>query len=119
MRKKPTRLLLTLLSTTFLRQESGSGETWTAWASVNYLMGASGPLARIPALASGARCYVYDGLGSVLAKVDVSGAVQSSRKYDVYGATRSYAGTPLESETGTFPGGYQTIFARKRPRFTL
>ena len=77
------------------RQKSGSGGAWTAWASVNYLMGPQGPLARIPALAADARWYVYDGLGSVLAEVDVNGAVQGARKYDVYGATRSYTGTPV------------------------
>jgi len=77
------------------RQKSGSGGSWTAWASVNYLMGPSGPLARLTANAVDARWYVYDGLGSVLAEVDVNGAVQGSRKYDVYGATRSYTGTPL------------------------
>lgn len=77
------------------RQKSGSGGSWTAWASVNYLMGPSGPLARLTANAVDARWYVYDGLGSVLAEVDVNGAIQGTRKYDVYGATRSYTGTPV------------------------
>jgi len=52
-------------------------------------------MARLTALAADARWYVYDGLGSVLAEVDVNGVAQGTRKYDVYGATRSYTGTPV------------------------
>jgi hypothetical protein len=33
--------------------------------------------------------YVYDGLGSVVATVDSTGAVTSARKYDVYGSVRA------------------------------
>lgn len=60
------------------------------------------------------RCYLYDGLGSVLGEMDPNGTITSSRKYDVYGSVRggvNPAGTskhkfvgalghPSEDETG-------------------
>jgi RHS repeat-associated protein len=57
--------------------------------------------------------YVYDGLGSVVATVDATGAVTSARKYDVYGSVSGLTGQsgtkhkfvgslghPSEDETG-------------------
>ena len=56
---------------------------------------------------------MYDGLGSVVATVDATGAVTSARKYDVYGSVRALTGLsgtkhkfegslghPSEGETG-------------------
>ena len=45
-----------------------------------------------------ARWYVYDGLGSVVGEVDPLGNLTSSPKYDVYGATRSNAGTATSKQ---------------------
>jgi hypothetical protein len=44
----------------------------------------------------------------VLAEVDVSGVAQGARKYDVYGATRSYAGTPVSRQAFVGQLGHAT-----------
>ncbi|MDE2207989.1 MAG: RHS repeat-associated core domain-containing protein, partial [Armatimonadetes bacterium] len=77
------------------------------------LMGPRGPEYRRDDVAGTVRWYLYDGLGSVLGEVDPSGNLTCSRKYDVYGAVRSFTGTqtskhrfvgalghPSEDETG-------------------
>ncbi len=67
-------------------------------AYATYFIGAHGPEYRrdngTPTSAV-VRWYVYDGLGSVIAEVDPSGNVTSSRKYDAYGLVRG----------GVSPGG--------------
>src|SRR5438309_9606444 len=53
-----------------------------------YLVGARGPEYRRDDVAGTVSWYIYDGLGSVVAEVNASGAVTSSRKYDVFGFGR-------------------------------
>jgi RHS repeat-associated protein len=62
--------------------------------TATYLMGASGPMYRRPVNSSDVRWYVYDGLGSVVGEVSVTGTMVGSKKHDVYGLTRSTSGSP-------------------------
>jgi RHS repeat-associated protein len=79
-----------------------------------YFVGPRGPIYRRDDSTGAVRWYLYDGLGSVLGEVDPTGAITSSRKYDVYGAVRGgtnpsgtskhkfvgQLGHPSEDETG-------------------
>ncbi len=71
--------------------------------SATYLLGASGPAYKCPANATDVRWYVYDGLGSVVGEVDVSGNVTSAKKHDVFGLRRGTVGT--EKSRHGFVGG--------------
>ena len=62
--------------------------------TATYLQGASGPMYRRGASVADARWYVYDGLGSVLGEVDVTGNLTSTKKHDVYGIDRGITGNP-------------------------
>ncbi len=61
--------------------------------SATYLLGPSGPMYKRPANAIDVRWYVYDGLGSVVGEVDVSGAMLVEKKHDVFGLRRGTVGT--------------------------
>ena len=61
--------------------------------SATYLTGPRGPEYRRDDNLGTVRWYVYDGLGSVVAEVDPSGNVTSTRKTDVYGVARGATGT--------------------------
>ena len=71
--------------------------------SATYLLGPSGPMYKRPANAADVRWYVYDGLGSVVGEVDVSGNVTSEKKHDVFGLRRGTVGT--EKSRHGFVGG--------------
>lgn len=74
---------------TVAQEKTVAGSTTTTKA---YLQGPNGPLyckTYVSGQADTVRWYVYDGLGSVVKKVDSTGTVTASRKYDVYGALRS------------------------------
>jgi RHS repeat-associated protein len=58
-----------------------------------YLIGPRGPEYRRSDPAGTIRWYCMDGLGSVLAEVDPTGALTATRKYDVYGGVRASGGS--------------------------
>ena len=62
--------------------------------TVGYLQGPSGPLYRHVSGTTDVSWYVYDGLGSVVGEVDVTGNLTASKSHDVYGLTRSVTGNP-------------------------
>jgi len=65
-------------------------------SKATYLQGASGAVYRREDLANGGQSvkwYVYDGLGSVACELNPNGTVAGRRKVDVYGMTRSTAGS--------------------------
>ena len=63
------------------------------YASATYLLGPSGPMYKRPANAADVRWYVYDGLGSVVGEVDVTGNLIAEKKHDVFGLRRGTVGT--------------------------
>ena len=95
--------------TMLVREGHAAGGSLTpATVTATYFQGASGPAYRRDDTQSEldsqgrtvtkARWYVYDGLGSVVGEVDPLGNLTSSPKYDVYGATRSNAGTATSKQ---------------------
>ena len=75
-------------------QRVNGNVSWGAVATVSYLMGPSGPLYRHVSGTTDVSWYVYDGLGSVVGEVDVTGNLTASKSHDVYGLTRSVTGNP-------------------------
>ncbi len=71
--------------------------------SATYLLGPNGPMYKRPANAADVRWYVYDGLGSVVGEVDVSGNLLAEKKHDVFGLRRGTVGT--EKSRHGFVGG--------------
>ena len=68
--------------------------SWGNTTTVGYLQGPSGPLYRHVSGTTDVSWYVYDGLGSVVGEVDVTGNLTSTKSHDVYGLTRSVTGNP-------------------------
>jgi RHS repeat-associated protein len=75
---------------------------------VTYLQGPNGPMYRRVGAATDVRWYVYDGLGSVVGEVDVNGSLTATKDRDVYGLTRSAAGTGTTSHGFVGSLGHQT-----------
>jgi RHS repeat-associated protein len=89
-------------------------ELTTTSANVNpiltatYLQGPSGPMYKRPANSVDVRWYVYDGGGNVTGEVDPLGNLTSSKKHDVYGATRSSSGTAISKHGWQGGVGHQS-----------
>src|SRR5262249_1956093 len=78
-----------------VKTRPNASSSWSTPTTVSYLMGPSGPMYRKPsATSTDVRWYGYDGVGNVLAEVDVNGNITSSRKWDAYGFARGVTGTP-------------------------
>jgi RHS repeat-associated protein len=71
--------------------------------TVTYFQGPQGPLYRKASTTTDPSWYVYDGLGSVVGEVSVTGCMTAGKLFDVYGATRGYTGTPTTRQG--FVGG--------------
>jgi RHS repeat-associated protein len=76
--------------------------------TATYLSGPSGPLYKRPANSADVRWYVYDGGGNVTGEVDALGNLTSSKKHDVYGATRSSSGTAISKHGWQGGVGHQS-----------